>query len=142
MNVRTKTSLIILITFVIGLLLGILLDRTLMRYDFQKRIAQFRHPGGFIHMLERAIEPEAAQRDTLEKILAKYSERFFETATQSRTEMAAIMDSLRSELEPILTEEQKARIEQMRKRFESRKPFRPPFKMRERPPFRDRRRIP
>lgn len=139
MNVRTKTSLIILITFVIGMLLGILLDRTLMRFDFHKKIARFRHPGGFIFMLERVIEPEAAQRDTLEKIIAKYSERFFEVASQSRAEMAVIMDSLRLELDPILTEEQKARIEEMRQRIESRRPFDRPFKRKKRPPFENRR---
>ena len=65
----------------------------------------------------------------------KYANDMFEKRHQVMKETGVLMDSLRNELEPILTEEQKKRLEEHRQRFEFRdgrkgrfgRPMRAPF---------------
>lgn len=128
MNIQVKSSLIIIFTLTIGLFLGVLIDRTIMRGQFEKRVGKMRSPEGFIHMMERIIEPDESQREDIRKILDKYSNRFHEIASNSHTKMAAVMDSLRIELEPVLTGEQKARLKNRMEHIRSWEKDGPPFR--------------
>ena len=58
----------------------------------------------------------------------KYSEKIYKHGKKSRREMSAIMDSLRAELDPILTPEQKERLKHRFERLQ-RKPFGRPGRM-------------
>lgn len=136
MNVRTKTSLVIIFTLIIGILLGILIDRTLIQQRFHQRISRMRNPRGLLFMLMDIIQPVEAQRDSVEKIVFRYSTRFQQISQQARSEMNVLMDSLKTELNPILTIEQKKRIEERMnrmKRWKGSGP--PPFGRRKHPRF-------
>jgi len=120
MKTETKTVSILIFIFILGILLGVVVDRTIVENQMKNRMRRFRNPGMIGHMLERVIQPTAEQRVKIEKILEKYSERMFKARQQAMEDVAVTMDSLRKDLEPILTEEQKKRMEEHRMRFEFR----------------------
>ncbi len=137
MSVKVKMSLIILVTLIVGMLLGALIQGAFMRNQFHKRITRLRTPEGFMRRFERVIRPTEEQKPEIDKILLKNFERFNKRLTPPVQEMGRIMDTLRMELDPVLTPEQKARLhrhfEHMR-RFPPPPPGRPPGK----PPWRKR----
>ena len=113
MNIRAKSSLILIFTLIIGILLGVLVDRTLLHRSFEQRIARMRGPGGFIHLFERVLEPTEAQKEKIRKVLDSYSERLTILEKQSRKNFTAVMDSLIQDLQPILSDEQKQRLKEL-----------------------------
>ncbi|HDL18620.1 MAG TPA: hypothetical protein ENH29_06165 [Bacteroidetes bacterium] len=137
MNMKAKSSIILFLTLVLGIFIGILIDRTLAHQSFEKRIAKYRARGTFSHMFERIIEPDKEnidpeQHQKIKTILEKYSEKIYRHGRKSRQEMSAIMDSLRMELDPILTAKQKARLQHRFERLR-RKPFGRPMRMQDKP---------
>jgi hypothetical protein len=143
MNMKVKTTLVILFTLLIGIILGVFIDRTIMRFQFRKRIAEVRQARGITSIFERIIEPTESQYEPVKEILAKYGKRLHDLREKSHQEMAVVMDSLRIELEPILTDQQKARLKNEMERMKDRRdrrprpmpPFPPPFEReREKPP--------
>jgi len=106
MNVQTKTAAILIATLLLGVLLGALLSGMLLRRGFETRLARMRTPPGFINRFEAVIQPDESQREELRRILAKHARRFEEY----RAQFPALMDSLRKDLDPILTDEQKQRL--------------------------------
>lgn len=117
MTTRTKMTLIILATLVIGIILGAAGSGMLFRHVFGFP------PGppseGRIRMiLERVIDPTEEQRAQLDVILDKYSVCFDSMMTEHIVTSRSMMDSLRAEIDPILTEEQRAKLNDKLSRFE------------------------
>jgi Spy/CpxP family protein refolding chaperone len=125
MNVKSKTYFIIIITLLIGILLGILTSQFLIKDQIEKMITMGpqRH---FIFMFKRIIDPTPEQEEKINKILEKYSKKLMELFLKNRGEFIKLQNSVRKELDPILTAEQKKRLEKSlnrRPRF-----LFPPFK--------------
>ncbi len=120
MKTETKTVSILIFIFILGILLGVVIDRTIVENQMKNRMKRFRNPGMIGFLLERVILPTPEQRIKIEKILDKYADRMFQARQQAMENVAVTMDSLRKALEPILTEEQKKRMEEHRMRFEYR----------------------
>jgi hypothetical protein len=100
MNLKVKSSLIIIFTLIIGMLLGGVVVATFLKKDgMRDRIAAMRKPDGFSRRFERIIEPDSSQQEIIREILGKHFNRVKKTS-----------HSLRMELEPILTKEQKERL--------------------------------
>lgn len=126
MTTKTKMTFILLVTLLIGILLGIFVDRTIHRFRFQKRFAEFRQPQGISRILENLIRPDESQYQAVRDILEKYSKKLHEQREKSFQQMEAIMDSLRSELDQVLTDEQKERLKNEMERVRQRRGHRPP----------------
>lgn len=107
MNIKVKTVSILVFTLVIGMVLGALIHGAVMRNRFKQTAFRMRTQWGFVERMERVIQPDDSQREEMRKILRKH----FQKMNQFQAEMSVIMDSLRIELEPILTKEQKERLE-------------------------------
>lgn len=127
MNTRVKTILVIVITLAIGMVLGALIHGAVMRNRVKDMAFRMRSNEGFMRRMEMIIQPDESQREALRKILRKH----FQNMSQYQENFRAMMDSLRTELEPILTEEQKKRLERGPFGPKGRR-FEPPFG-RERP---------
>jgi hypothetical protein len=80
-------------------------------------MADLRTPKGFTQRLEELIQPDEGQVESLRTILAEYGESFDEVATRHRDEVKDLIDSLHAELDSILTDEQKERLEEGRRRL-------------------------
>jgi len=135
MNIKVKIALIIIITLIIGVVMGAMLNRALVRYKIQKTFA-VRQPGRFVYFMERIIQPEQEQRDQIRAILKKHAGRTEEMRGRFFSEMQAEKESLLKDLDPILTPKQMKRLKQGPPGFPpdhrpwpERRPFRePPWK--------------
>ncbi len=125
MNMKAKTTLILLFTLLIGILLGVFLDRTIMRFRFQKRFTEVRQPRGITRMFENLIRPDESQYQAVKDILEKYSKKLHDQREKSFQQMDVVMDSLRAELDQVLTDEQKARLRNEMERMKHRRERRP-----------------
>ncbi len=117
MSARGRAIGIIVGTLLIGVVIGALIVGPLVARHHFKRIADLRTPKGLAERLEEIIEPDASQVDALRAVLAKYGESFDEVASRHRSEMKDMIDSLDAELDTLLTDEQKERMEQARQRI-------------------------
>ncbi len=129
MNVKVKTALIIIITLIIGILLGAMLNRALLRHKIQKTFSMHR-PDKLVFFMEEMIQPRPDQRNQIRVIVEKYAGRRKEMRQQFFTEMQAERESFMKEIEPLLTLEQ---IERLKKGPPGLFPGRRPFPGRERP---------
>lgn len=111
MRARTKSVLILSATLLIGIVLGGVISGAIVNRRLQQ-LTELRRPGGFEFFLEHAIQPEdEEQAEAIHDVLERMGPRFHEILERSHSEMEALRDSVRAELDPILTEEQKERLE-------------------------------
>ena len=111
MSSVAKAVLVVLSTFAIGVVVGALLDAALAR-DRVEQVRQFRGGRNLAGPLERVIEPtDEAQREAIREVLERAAERHEAIFERTFEEMWATMDSVRAELDPLLTDEQRARLD-------------------------------
>lgn len=111
MNLKVKITFLIIITLVIGIVIGAMLNRAVSQNRI-RRILERRNPPIFISFYERIIEPNADQRDSVRKVLDKYAQRLSKIRTNFQDELQSSFESMKAELEPLLTAEQKERLEE------------------------------
>ena len=121
MKIQTKTTLILIGTLLIGIVIGVLGSGFAMR-RMANRFADRPFSKRFANVYERIIGPDDANRDTVLAILEKHADQIEEFRQTHDATMKAYIDSLKAELDPILTPEQKQRLsdhhEKFRNRFE------------------------
>ena len=118
MNLKIKSSLIIVFTFILGMIVGIIFIRSFFPPPKMiDRIAEGRTPRGFMDRFERVINPTESQREEIEKILKEHFERMHNQSVKFRDRFKQLNDSLLIELKPILNDEQKQRLEKFEKRM-------------------------
>ncbi|WP_456424618.1 hypothetical protein [Rhodocaloribacter sp.] len=138
MNARTKSALILLVTLAVGILIGSLATSAVINHRIEQ-LAELRRPTGFSLMLERVIRPQdETQREQIRAILEEAGARMAELRRSHFSELKSIIDSTRARLDPILTPEQKQRLEAWfsrdRKRLKTNRWRRRPGGARLRPP--------
>jgi len=121
MNIRTKTTLIMLITFLSGIIVGFVLNGVIIQHHFYRETRRMRSFGGFYQRFEDIVQPTDQQREAMRDILKKH----FEELNQYREQMPAKFDTLRMQLEEVLSAEQIQRLDQSRL-FRFRGPGHPP----------------
>jgi hypothetical protein len=115
MSTRSGAAVFILVTLVIGVLIGALLVGPLVARHHFSNLEKLRTREGFAARMEQDIRPDASQVGPIRDVLTKYSSRFEAINAQYHVAMAALADSLHQDLDPLLTAEQKARLEEGRK---------------------------
>ncbi len=116
MNLEVKSALIIAVTMIIGILIGTFIVAPQIARRYLTRIEMLRHEPGFARGIEGMILPDQSQRERIRPIIKKYGGRFETLFQRHREEVQALVDSLRAELDPLLTEEQRQRLERIRSR--------------------------
>ncbi len=136
MSNKAKSALLLVLVLILGVFIG--MQGTLAYMRLQVRDVRWERPGPPIQpMLEHIIQPTPEQRKELEEIIDRYAERLQHLSLDYRQETRALLDSMQQEIEPLLTEEQKQRLEERRRRrpggewrrgpgprFDGRPPFR------------------
>jgi Spy/CpxP family protein refolding chaperone len=113
MNIKGKTSLIIIITLVLGFLLGIAVTDI---FTPSARPGKRRSGRDYFRRLERIIKPEESNRKEIEEILTKYKSRMHEVKSDYNAKMYNLRDSMQAEFDKVLTPGQKQRLEKHYKR--------------------------
>ncbi|MEE8594988.1 MAG: hypothetical protein V3T25_03885 [Gemmatimonadota bacterium] len=125
MRIETKSAVILLVTFLLGGLIGVLAMGAIAQRR-ASRVAELRERG-FAMQFERLIEPrDEAQRETIRTVLSAAAERNRETMRGAREEIRSSLEEMRQELEPLLDDDQRERLEAAAKRFRRGPPGRPP----------------
>ncbi len=122
MNTKIKSAILLLLTLLIGVIGGMLGSRLYMEH----RLKSFRAMRGerFLqHNMERLLMPTPEQRTALDSILRKYQPQFKQLNRKFRSESRALLDSLYKEMAPLLTEEQKKRMQARRRMHPFDRPF-------------------
>ena len=132
---RLKSAGIIIVTLIIGMVLGGLLTARIV-HDRMDRIAAVGSHRGFTRFMERAIKYESPeQREQVGEILDRTADSMFRHFRLSREHTAQILDSARTELREVLSAEQMERFEKRLRRHRRKHPMR----QGEEPPGRHRR---
>lgn len=109
MTVRTKSTLILLATFVIGMLLGAAIHSRIgiKRIEESRRL---RTDQGLIRFLHETIQPDASQEAIVRDIIMERVRKMHERRRQIMQETDKQLDSLKLELEPHLRPDQMERL--------------------------------
>ena len=116
MNLKVKTTLIIIATLIFGIICGALLSRAYLHYRIRKAVVMV-NPNRFMPFLERVINPTPEQREQIRTIIQDHAVEVLEIRKEFEKSMTSSFESLRKELDSVLTPEQKRRLEKsMRER--------------------------
>ena len=120
MKVTTKTTLILLGVFLLGIVAGVIATKSRIHHRFRHRVEKFQRGEGFIPEMEALIAPTPEQREQVRAILENHSAGMKTLMDQQRVLFMKKMDSLRTELDSVLTPEQVARLTSRLDRFRGR----------------------
>jgi hypothetical protein len=113
MNIRMKSAVYIVFTFLVGVAVGILLNRALLQKKINDMLVM-RASGRIVPRLEEIVKPENPEQWTsIRKILDKHEGQMAGIHLRFREEIEAAFKSLKADLDPLLTAEQKSRLEDM-----------------------------
>jgi len=114
---KTKPVMLVVITLIIGFVLGMLTSAQI-RYHKLKPVRVFfseeRFREGFYHI----INPDEQQKIKIDNVLDKYAKINEELQRNFRKELDSSMNSFRKEMDSYLTKEQQSRLKDMDRRRE------------------------
>ena len=126
MNARFLAAVVVVLTLVIGFLIGLLTTR--VTEHRRPRPDRERPPMGrmlddrlFTERMEHMLDVSPEQRDTVRAILDAHAERFLAMHERQSETMKNVMDTLLSDLRGVLTDEQ---VSQFEEHLDRRRPFR------------------
>ena len=109
MNPKVKSFLLLLISLLVGMLLGFLLKTKIIDYRFEQ-IRGLRKPDAMQNMMIEIIEPSEEQLNELKPILEKHQSKFASIMLESRVNAKILIDSLVHDISKVITEEQLERL--------------------------------
>ncbi|MCX6581849.1 MAG: hypothetical protein NT166_16895 [Candidatus Aminicenantes bacterium] len=127
MNIKVKTTLILIGTLIIGIVLGAMLNRALMHMRI-KGFLSIRTHKGFVERLEEIIQPSTPQKKEVTAILDKYALQFGAMHEEFKGRVASLLDSFKTDLTPVLTPDQ---MKVMEEKFFKTGPFHDTHKSRD-----------
>jgi uncharacterized membrane protein len=115
MTSQTKSALLLGGALVTGVILGALIVGAFVTQRLD-RLDSLREPVRLTRFMEEAIEPTSPeQRDTIRAVLRHRARQASAILHGTRKNLRAVQDSLRADLEPLLSEDQLGRLhERMR----------------------------
>ena len=114
---KTKPTIIIIVTLIIGFVLGFVVNGQLTSQRYQRFVGQD-HFDAFKYRMMDIIKPDAAQSKKIEPILEAYAQKAFQNLESSKAQMNELHKDLREDLEPYLNERQIQRLENIHNRFD------------------------
>ncbi len=109
MNVKTKTTFIIIVTLIIGIAIGAMLNRALLQHHI-KRTFSSRTPERLPVFYERILDPNGEQTQKISSVLKKHALTVSKIRDNYQKEMLAANESFKTKLYPLLTPAQKSRL--------------------------------
>lgn len=115
MNPKLKSGLVLGGTFLLGIVIGGLITGTVLGKRAQRLALALGNEDRFVGATMNFIEPNTERRDTVASILHHYGATLAGETRVYRKQQILILDSLKHDIMPLLTEEQRERLQ---KRFE------------------------
>lgn len=112
MKARTKSTLLLVATLVVGGLVGAVSTGAIVNHRLEE-LRTMRNPKGFSDKLEHVIEPtDDAQRAQIHAVLERSEARFSTAGHTCGGLFRTAADSMRTELDPLLTPAQQTRLDE------------------------------
>jgi len=112
---KTKPVLLVIITLIIGFILGMLTSAQL-RFHKLKPVRMYFSEERFMEGFYKTIEPDDRQKEEIQKILQKYAKINGELQSDFRKQLEVNMKDFRKEIDSKLTREQLARLKEVDER--------------------------
>ncbi len=122
MSIHLKTAAILLATLIIGMVCGALILGAFARDRLQPPPQMTRER--FVERWVRMVRPDQEQLQRIREVVGEHEPGFRAYYMRHRQEIQVLVDSLHSDLEPILTESQLERIKRIREGRERIREFR------------------
>lgn len=124
---RKKTILILCATLVVGILIGLLVPGIFHKYRGNRQYGRGHYDRGsdhkkewFVGTINRVVKPDSAQARQIKPITDWASQQIEAVEISSNSQMSAILDSVKTQLKPILTAEQQQRLTQFHSKAQGR----------------------
>jgi hypothetical protein len=111
MNVKTKTTVLLIVSLVVGIVIGLLVSPLMRKSMLEKRFSNFREPDRFIEKMYDIVQADESQKEKIKEILAAHHKRMLDFHTRIKIQM----DSLHNDLKSVLTSEQMEKLERILK---------------------------
>lgn len=121
MTPRTKSILTIAGTLLLGMVLGGLLTGAFIGKRARTIVGAFLNEDRFVNVAEQFIEPSPQQKDRLHAVLKQYGAKIARHTRNTQREQILLLDSLRHDIMPLLTSEQKERLTKQFERTDKRR---------------------
>lgn len=118
MNVKIKTSILLISTLLIGIIIGGFTGSYLSRKMIHDRISRLRTQEGFIHRFDRSIQPTAEQEKIVHRLLTVHYLKMDSMSTDFRLKMKNMNDSLLIDMNSLLDQEQLDRLKKRLQRMQ------------------------
>ncbi len=106
-----KAAIMLLSTLLLGIALGALGAGALSRQR-NEQVQQLRRPLGFVAHMEEVIQPrDSTQRAKVDSVLALTAARNDSILQGANTQLHSALDSMRAHLDPMLSADQRSRLE-------------------------------
>lgn len=119
MNIKAKNSLIIIVTLIIGIVIGFLISGRVTNYRVENMRSDFTDQGMHSHLM-RVIKPTPRQLEEIEPIFEKYANMRKEQLFNHLNSQKKMFRDFEMELKPFLDDDQILRIERMKHNYEDR----------------------
>ncbi len=123
---RRKSILILCATLIVGILIGLLVPSLFHKYE-RRRHGRGGHEMSnegkkewFAGTIYRIVKPDSVQAEQIKPITDWASQKIEAIEVSSNSQMSAVLDSVKTQLKPILTEEQQQRLVEFHKKAEGR----------------------
>lgn len=113
---KIKAVLTILISLVLGFIIGFMVSQELIRYR-TKDVQSMSSNETFKSRTYAIIEPDDQQKAFIDPVIEKYSEKLNEARGRMKKEYHDILSAFHDELRPFLNESQIKRLEEFPKHF-------------------------
>ena len=117
MNVKIKTSILLISTLLIGLIIGGFTGAYFSKKMLHERMSRLRTQEGFVSRFERTIQPQVDQKEIVRQLLSEYYLKIDSMSSEIRTNMKTHNDSLLTTMKEILNEEQLDRLKRRMKKI-------------------------
>ena len=118
-NERKKALLFLSATLIVGILIGLLVPGIFHKYRSGHQHGRRGHGRGpddktqwFAGTIYRVVKPDSVQSNQIKPITEWASRQIEAVEANSNARLSSIMDSVRIQLKPILTEEQLQRLDE------------------------------
>jgi len=105
MNAKIKSGIFLVITLLIGFVIGFLTS-TQVKESRIRELRTFGSPEGFKYMMEHMLELDEKQKDAIMPVVDEYAKKNFELMKNFRGEFSVLMKEFHKELTPHLNPEQ------------------------------------
>jgi len=117
---KSKVTFIIVITLVLGIVIGFMLNRVYSQRRVRNILSR-RSPEFFVTFYERILEPDTKQSKMIREILDTHAKQVSDIRENFQVELQSLFESMKAQIDPILTPEQKERLKE---RFPRPSPYR------------------